>query len=633
MASAYELEFKALSKRVGGALVQLGVRPTRIHGRDSEISLLYAILERPVTPVAILLGQAGVGKTALVEEFARQLNTGEYKTELGYKYRLVALRLGVLSALGASKLQTCLATLLDDLKHLEETLQSCEGGNYRIVLFIDEIHMLVTMFGPGTKIGGDVMKDILARSPIRVITATTRLEYDSTIAVDKPLSERFKQIEMGELDAGIVENILSEWWTVFAPGAPPLDPRVLQLVLTANRLYRSDSAEPRKSIDILEDLVSAWKRTGVQPTVGDVSRIFRQRYSINLQFSVDPSDVEAVIDRRVKGQPHARFELKRLIRSMILLFDQSSNRPMATALFTGPTGVGKTETVKSIAEGLYPGERVLLNLNMPDYKLVEHEPKFRRDLGEFVRHTPNAIILLDEVEKGSESVLDSLLAILDEGLVVFNVENREGRVERHSASLRNAIVIATTNAGSDVFDNDAKFSQRESNQHGNTVATQAAELEQLLRALRGNLISNGFKPELLGRFDRIIPYRSLDSLTLLQIAQNKLDAMYSKFLDRNGIRVIQSEPRLWPQDSVGDIPLSRDVAVYLTFVKAQATDSRQGGARSIQRFVDSIVKPAIVDAVVDNPGCKTFRVYISEDSSLFNYGVAASTGGVVVEPA
>src|SRR5699024_4278868 len=114
-----------------------------------------------------------------------------------------------------------------------------------------------------------------------------------------------------------------------------------------------------------------------------------------------------------------------------------------TALFTGSTGTGKTETTKAIAHALYPDEPVLLNINMPDYKNASDEGRFRKRLGEFVRHTPNAVVLLDELEKAADELKDALLVILDEGLVTFETVNREGAVESNTVSLRNTVIICT----------------------------------------------------------------------------------------------------------------------------------------------------------------------------------------------
>ena len=540
---------------------------------------------------------------------------------------LLALRLGNLASIGVSKLQSTLATLLDTLKDFETIAQDVwKDPNLRLVLFIDEVHMMVTIFGPGTKIGGDVMKDVLARSPLRVICATTRREYDSTIAVDKPFAERFKQIEMNELSKPIVENICLNWWSKVAPELPMIQRDLISKIIDANAIYRSDSAEPRKTLDILEDLVSYSRITGKRPTSHTVNEIFKDRYSINLTFSVSADQVSDEIDRRIKGQPYARYALRRAFRAMMFQLDPNSNRPLGTYLFTGPTGVGKSETTKAIAAALYPGEKVLLNINMPDYKTAEHEPGFRKRLGEAVRHTPNSIILFDELEKAHPTVLDSLLAILDEGLVTFETENREGNIEVNSTSLRNTIVVATTNAGSEIFNNDARYSQRDIDSSGEL---NNAEIQRLQSSLRNHLIeASGFKPELLGRFSRIIPYRSLSEAELLQIAESKIDSLIKSFNDIRDIEIEINPPRQWPKD-IYDY-YTTDVALDITFIRAKADDPSSGGARSIQREIDDNLRDEIVDAVLDNPGYSRFKIEVDRNSKIYNPSADRSVKGVHV---
>ena len=618
--------FDKYNASIGNALGILEEQPQDIQGRDKEIKMLYRILERPKTPIALLVGHAGVGKTALVEEFAKQLNSGTYDTRLNYNYMLLALRLGNLASIGVSKLQSTLATLLDTLKKFEGAAQKAlNDPNIRIVLFIDEVHMMVTIFGPGTKIGGDVMKDVLARSPLRVICATTRREYDSTIAVDKPFAERFKQIEMNELSKKIVADICANWWQKVAPDLPLIRPDLVERIIDANAVYRSDSAEPRKTLDILEDLVSYSRITGNQPDDHVVNDIFKDRYSINLSFAVSADEVADEIDRRIKGQPYARYALRRAFRAMVYQLDPNSNRPLGTYLFTGPTGVGKSETTKAIAASLYPGEKVLLNINMPDYKTPEHEPGFRKRLGEVVRHTPNSIVLFDELEKAHETVLDSLLAILDEGVVTFEMENREGNVEVNQVSLRNTIVVATTNAGSEIFNNDAKYSQRDV---GSSALLNNAEIQRLQQALRPYLIASGFKPELLGRFNRIIPYRGLSESELLQIAESKINNLIKSFKNLRDIDLELSEPRQWPADLYNYF--TTDVALDITFIRARADDPSSGGARSIQREIDDNLRDEIVDAIIDNPNCQRFRLDVNRESKIYNTSADRSVKGVQV---
>jgi ATP-dependent Clp protease ATP-binding subunit ClpA len=614
--------FDDYSAQVGYALDPLSDQLDTLQGRDTELEQLDAVMMRPVTPVALLIGDAGVGKTALVSWYAQKANN---------RYLVLSLRLGRIATIGTHRLQAELSRLLDRVGEFEKIVRSVlNDPSIRVILFIDEIHMLVTIFGAGTKIGGDVVKDALAKPPVRVIAATTKREYDSTIAVDKPLAERFKQIELKELSRDIVKSIATHKWQRMAPDCELVSSDVIERIIDTNAAYRPDNAEPRKTIDILEDLVSYCRRTGKRATVKQVDEVFKNRYSINLNFEVDADTVYGEIARRIQGQPHALYTLRRLLSSMVYQIDQNLNKPIVTALFTGPTGVGKTETCKAIASVLYPGEDVLLPINCPDYKTAEHEASFRKRLGEYIRHTPNALVLLDELEKAHESILDSMLNILDEGIIHFEVTNREGSVEVNSASLRNAIVIATTNAGSKVFDDDAKFSQREVSGGDQFNASMEAEMDQLYRSLVKNLMARGFKPEMLGRFSRIVPYRSLASNTLISIAEKEVERILTLFYKKHGIEISMREKIEWPKDSWDCI--ATDLVVYIVHVKASAEDSRAGGAREIKRLISQVVLDSAIDAITEHPECKHFSIYASGDSKVYDQSASATEGGVVVEP-
>lgn len=623
----FSVAFNNYNQSLGNSLGQLPEQPQDIQGRDREIQLLYEVMERPRTPVALLLGQAGVGKTATVEELVKELNNGtmKFKTVKDNQYVLLSLRLGRLAAIGNSRLESALAGILDNLKAFQDWAQAkMHDERIKFILFIDEVHMLVTIFGPGTKIGGDVLKDTLARAPIRVIAATTKREYDSTIAVDQPLKERFKQIELQELPQHVVLDIAHNWWHKITKDQYPMpSDDVIQHIIAANAMYRSDSAEPRKTLDLLEDLVSYESTTGKPAGRQVVDRIFNDRYSIQLNFNMNPDSVYAEIQRRIKGQPYALHMLKRALRAMAFQLDDVSTRPLLTLLFTGPTGVGKSETTKAIADAMYPGEPVLLNINMPDYKTPALEPSFRKRLGEFVRHTPKAIVLLDEVEKADRSVLDSLLAILDEGTVTFETENREGRNEVNSVSLRNTIIIATTNAGHEVFENDTKFNFDDD--VSDTVM--AAQVDRLIKQIQKHLEADGFRSELLGRFDRIIPYRGLTTGALLEITDKKLKELADKFMKVKGISINYPNYRQW---HVWYNESATDVAIYVAFVKAKADDSNSGGARNIARQLDSTVYDSIVDAAIEHPDARAFAVTVSQDTRVYDPGLDDSQGGIIV---
>lgn len=622
--------FNTFNKSIGDSLSPLNMVPYSIEGREKELELLNDIMNRPRTPVAALVADAGVGKSALVEEFSKRCNSNAFNFgNVNCKYVVLSLQVGSLSALGNNRLQKILTELFDNIKKIELFAQQVlRDKSIQFILFIDEFHMLVTIFGPGTKIGGDVMKEKLARPPIRVIAATTRKEYDSTIATDEPLKQRFKNIEMNELPKHIVKTICKNWWDKVEPTHPKPTDAVIDKVLNVNALYRSDSAEPRKSLDIMEDLVSYCRRTGLPVTEEKVNDIFKRRYSINLSFNqINPNVVIENLNKRIIGQPFAIFEMSRAIKSMVYQLDPTTNRPILRLLFVGTTGVGKTETVKVLQESLYPNENVLLNINMPDFEDMQYEPLFRKKIGEYVRHTPNAIILLDEIEKAHKSVLNSLLSILDEGIVNFDVLNRERLIETHSVSLRNTIVIATSNAASEIFDNDALFSQ--TGESLEITKNSKAEMKRLNKDVLANLKgTKKFKPELLGRFNSVVSYRRLNDQALLHITEKKLEDLAYRFKNLKGIEIIFDEPRQWNRQQYDFY--STDVAVFIMKIKANATDPSSGGARAIQREIDYEVYGSIVDCAMDNPDCRKFHVSVSRDARIYDSNAPIQSGEVIV---
>ena len=939
--------FNNYNSMCGNAFVRLKEQKHDIQGRDKESAMLVRIMERPLTPIASLIGPAGVGKSALVEDFVKRVGRGEIQSLPGREYFVVSLRIGNLKTLGNDKLQAVMSNMLDEMAKLEKIAQEVlNNKKIRLILFIDEFHMLVTIFGPGTKIGGDLMKDVLARASVKVITATTRKEFDSTIAVDEPFKERFKEIELNELPTHVVLDICKNWWQSNVPKLPMPNDQLIMKVLNANKAFRAQQAEPRKSLDIMEDLVASMRVTQRPVTEDVIDEIFKDRFHINLNLDFDADGIFANVKKRVKGQALALYELQRALRAVAFQLDKNPNKPIMTLLLTGSTGTGKsllnsilipspisetgyirmgdikvgdyvydrkgrptkvlgvfpqgsrevfeikftdgrtiladgehlfsyytakqklkydnnqykngvpnfktnsvnellelgvttqqangrskvkfylpmneaverapkefelqpyelgtllsdncndndklseiselidcdsqdmfiptdyklgsieqrwnlikglfdtdgnitndkqfevtytsiskqlisdiqevlwslgvmstittddeqanytlqiksqnneknrffslprkleicdlaekqdahkkrikkfnfigiesitklsyeedmtcilvdndehlflagrehivthnTETTKAICETLYPGENVLQNFNMPDYKLEKTEPTFRKKLGETVRHQPNSVILLDEFEKGSDAIKDSMLAILDEGIVNFEVENREGQVEIHKVSLRNTIVIATTNAGHEVFQNMAEFAQ--DNDGFSLSNTAKSQYEQLRNSLNSHLKSVGFKPEMLGRFDRIIPYRNLTENVMIEICDAIIDNYFDKLLKLKGIK-IERVPKI--QTTINNkLEVVNDLSAFITKIRARSEDSTAGGARQLKRAIKTDIEDPIIDTVLDNPGKKHFRVYVSKQSRLFDPGASDTKGGIVID--
>lgn len=638
--------YDSYNKELAHGLNRIPVADKPIVGRDREILDLFEVMQRPDTPVGILIGQAGVGKTALVKEFARQANSGLLSKTIKDRYLLVKLELGNLGSLvGTNELQGVLSTLLDRLGELQKLAKTAlQDPNIKLTLFIDEVHMLVTIFGPGTKIGGDVIKTSLAEPPINVISATTRKEYDQSILTDAPFAERWKRIELQEVGRDVVKIITKKWWQTTCSKQrldwlkDSLTDEIMDEIIDNNAAYQPDNAEPRKSIDILESVIARSKVKNEKPSLAMIRQIFVNRFNIATEFSVDPDDIFYELDKRIKGQPYALYIFRRAFRAMARTKRRKPNRPMSSFLLTGPTGVGKTESTKGIAHALYPNEKVLVHIDMQDYQTPESGKDFRQRVGEAIRHNPKAILLLDEIDKADKMVLDSLLAILDEGLLTYNIVNTAGASEPTTVSFRNSIVVCTTNAGAEIFKNDAEFRQSNVLEQEATVIKDAStlktsdlsdsEVSSLLTSLETFLIANGFRPEFLGRFDRIVPFRGLSALAFVQIAQNKIDDMILDFEALDGITIKTNEPRQWPKDSWDCF--ATDLAVDIAYIRADAKNPNSGGARAIQKYVDMNLRDEIIDALYSYPEHTTFKLSIDENSKVYNPGASSSKKGAIV---
>ena len=176
-----------------------------------------------------------------------------------------------------------------------------------------------------------------------------------------------------------------------------------------------------------------------------------------------------------------------------------------------------------------------------------------------------------------------------------------------------------------MFENDAKYSQRNVS---NSEDLNKSEVTRLISAVRSNLIANNFKPELLGRFSRIIPYRGLSEAEYLAIAESKIDSLVRSFRDMRDIELVLNEPRQWPKD-IYDY-FTTDVALDITFVRAQIQTTESGGARKIQREIEDNLKDEIIDQIIENPTCRRFKIEVNRNSTIYDGSVDRSVKGVIV---
>ena len=611
-------EYKKYNASIGNAFTQVKEQVYPIKGRETEIDRLYSVQVRKQTPVACLIGLAGSGKTSIVEQFVKDMNTGAYARRTGYrvfnKFVVMSLRIGRLSYVPKNQMQAVITTMFDVMKKFELRMRKIlADDSIRFVVFADEVHLLVTIFGEGTKIGGDILKDILINPPVKFIGATTRAEFDTYIATDPPLAQRFKEVPVNVLPQHEVHNALAGWWKAQAVSAKhyPISDELIDYIISANASMRSQNAEPRKSIDILEDLLAYEDKTGKRVNKDVIAQVFRSAYNISLENRWDADKIIENLNKNIKGQEFARGELGLMLQSLKYPTRGYGHRPIMSALFTGSTGVGKTETVKIIAT--------------PD-----REPAFRKKIGEIALHQPNAVLLFDEIEKACQGVFDTLLFVLDEGNVTYETEDSARRTNVQNVSLTNTCVFVTTNEGSEVFTEDAQHSVRATLGTTNSD-TEKEEYRNLSNMIFNSLIASGkFRAEFLGRFDRIIPFRSLSADEYVAITKVKLNELLDSFSKIYNVNIHLDAPVKWSETSYNCV--ENDVVIYISYILVKANNPQRGGARSVARYVDREVKDGIVQALIANPDCHDFRMYVSKDNRIYDSGAADTKGGIVVEP-
>ena len=412
-------------------------------GRELEEERLIRILLRRRKNNPLLIGEAGVGKTAIAEQIARRIVEGKVPDRLKNK-RIFSLDMSVLVA-GTKyrgefeeKMKTIISEIRDD-------------GN--IILFVDEIH---TMVGAGAAEGAvdasNILKPSLARGEVQIIGATTLEEYRKTIERDAALDRRFQSITIGEPTCNQCINILEGIKEYYEKHHNVQYTRsAIEAAVELSVRYIYDKQLPDKAIDLLDE--SAARKSVIGETIvtaQDVEKTVELMTGIpvvNIDENKKLSDLESVIMESIIGQNEAVKKICETIRRSRSGVGDSEG-PIASFLFCGGSGVGKTETARVLSKAMF-GDDALLRLDMSEYnepnavsRLIGASAGYvgygeRCILGDFVRKTPYCVVLLDEIEKASPEVLSLLLQILDNGTLTDSIGRR--------ICFRNTIIIMTSN--------------------------------------------------------------------------------------------------------------------------------------------------------------------------------------------
>lgn len=545
-------------------------RPEReIVGRDHEKLQVRAGLERPELPNIILLAEAGTGKTALVQ--ATMISDPERLYLEVDPSRMIS------HAGGAEQMASMLKAFFDEA----EEFVSSTGRH--LVLFIDEIHQIIQLSDAAT----EAIKPVLAASGtrgIRIIAATTFDEFHKHISPNQPLVERLQRINVNPPDQKTTIKILRGMSERYEVSDQFFDDHVFRQIFEYTERYMPASSQPRKSILVLDSMVGWHRLTGRPMDRELLADVLQESLNVNVAFKVDGAKIKEQLDARVFSQDLATSAVARRLQLSVADLNDKS-KPMASMLFTGSTGVGKTELTKALAELLFEDDKHhLVRFDMTEYAHDESFAAFRSELTKRIWDRPHAVLLFDEIEKASPMVTRVLLQVLDDGRLSDD-NNRE-------VSFLNTYIVLTTNAGSEIYATIAQYAGSDTGS-GETLQ----EYTKLIRrSISDTSADNRFPPELLGRIDVIVPFQPLSLTTQKKIVHAKLRKLVQEVLIKHNVRLEVDEA----------------VLQYLIEDKGD-TDSNAGGARAAVARLTDEVTTSVATFINEHPGQRQIAVYVVGD--------------------
>ncbi len=616
-------------------------------GRDEEIERMIEILGRKRKNNPVLIGDPGVGKTAIVEGLAQLIAAGKVPDYMVDK-RILSIDMGRLVA--GTKFRG------EFEERLKGLIDAVKGSNGKIILFIDELH---TVVGAGSVEGGsldasNMLKPALARGELRCIGATTLEDYRKYIEKDKALARRFQTIIVNEPSEDETIKILLGLKSSYEDHhGVEIENEAIEAAVKLSSRYITDRFLPDKAIDLIDEAASrvkfensfipseviegqkkiseleeeindaalagdyekaAMKKSELERVKSEFSKIQEEwkKHQENIPKVVNV-DVIAKIVERWTGIPVSRLmedernkliNLEKIIHQRIVDQEEAvnvvsstirraraglkdPNRPVGVFLFVGPTGVGKTETAKSLAWALFNSENALIRIDMSEYsekhtvsRLIGAPPGYvgyeeGGQLTEAVRRRPYSVILLDEIEKAHPEIFNALLQVFDDGRLTDGKGN--------TVDFRNTVIIMTSNIGSEYI--------LESVENGKKEYLDETMVQELRKY---------FKPEFLNRIDAMVAFKPLD--------KSHMEFIVDKFVSK-----IQKNLE------------NRNVKVEIT-KKAKALLAQKGydpafGARPLRRVIEFEVEDKIADMVIANKISDGDKILIDEEEGMITVNV------------
>ena len=549
-------------------------------GRQAEIERVVQILSRRKKNNPILIGEPGVGKSAIVEGLALRIENGEATALQGKRIVSLDIASMVAGTTYRGQFEERMKTVINELhKHPE------------VILFVDEIH---TIMGAGNAQGSldaaNILKPALARGEVQCIGATTIHEYRKSIEKDGALERRFQKVMVQPTSADETYAVLTRISEVYGTfHHVHYTEEALRACVKLTDRYITDRFFPDKAIDAMDE-VGAWKGSQLKSengnlegneavtqevTEADVAWVVSRMSGVPVQRVAQAEGeqlrrMNAVLKQRVIGQDKAIDTIVKAIqRSRMGL--RNPNKPIGSFFLLGPTGVGKTHLAQCLAEEMFGNRDAIVRFDMSEYiekhtvsllvgappGYVAHEEGGK--LTEAVRRKPYSIVLFDEIEKAHADIFNILLQVMDEG----RLTDRQGRI----VDFRNTIIIMTSNVGT-----------RQLNDFGTGIGFQADEIdEKQTESMLTKALNRTFPPEFVNRLDNVVVFHPLNDDALAQILTLELHPLQQR------LEAIGYQLQLTKKTKDQLLERSRD---------------RKYGARPLKRAIQTLVEDPITDMLL-----------------------------------
>ncbi len=547
-------------------------------GRDLEIERVMQILSRRKKNNPILIGEPGVGKSAIVEGLALRVIRGEVPALAGKRIVTLDIASMVAGTTYRGQFEERMKKLIEEMNQHKE-----------IILFIDEIH---TIIGAGNAQGSldaaNILKPALARGEVQCIGATTIEEYRKSVEKDGALERRFQKVMVVastlEQTMAILQQLQEQYGSYHHVHYTK---EALQAcVLLADR-YLTDRAFPDKAIDVLDE-AGARKHSQdqvVDITPEDIASVVSMMSGVPVQRVQSEEqdrlrDMAVRLKAKVIGQNEAvDTVVKAIQRSRLGLRDPK--RPIGSFFFLGPTGVGKTYLAQCLAEEMFGSKDAVIRFDMSEYAekhtaslLVGAPPGYVAyedggKLTEAVRRKPYSIVLFDEIEKAHPDIFNIMLQVLDEG----RLTDRQGRI----VDFKNTIIILTSNVGT-----------RQLKEFGGGVGfTSAIPDEKTAKATLLKALDKTFPPEFVNRIDQVVTFNNLTQEALRSILDLELMDLHKRLKEQH---------------------IKLDVSEQVKVELLQKTDFKQFGARPIRRSIQTYLEDRITEKMLSKRKIRTINI-------------------------